>query len=135
MHERRDTHAAGRTTGGYADALCPFEQFRFREETNTYEVRYDDGAIPASIAVIGAMSRVLDNPPEHLASLGGIVDLEALDALMAGESERAACHASVSFDYYEHDVTVRTGGEITVRERSIEGVEADARGRAGRTTG
>lgn len=115
--------------------LCSFAEFGFRTETNCYEARYDERAIPPSIAVIGAMSLLLDTAPEDLVSLGESIDLEALDALLAPDAQRIGGEASVSFRYYEREVTVDAGGSMTVREPVTEDVDVALDGRISSTSG
>ena len=115
--------------------LCSFAEFEFRKETNSYEALYDEVTVPPSIAVIGAMSLLLDTAPEDLVSLGESIDLEALDALLAPDAQRIGSETSVGFRYYEHEVTVDATGGVTIREPVTDAVDAEANSRVSSTSG
>lgn len=125
------------STDNFDDApgfgLCSFTEFEFRTETNCYEARYDGEAVPPSIAVIGAMSLVLDTAPEDLASLGESIDLEALDVLLAADTGRGG-DATVSFHYYDREVTVSGTGRLTVRTPAAGTAEAETGNAVGSTS-
>ncbi|QLG27076.1 hypothetical protein HUG10_05745 [Halorarum halophilum] len=131
QHQRGPTDDTDDASGF---GLCSFAEFEYRPKTNSYEARYDEQTVPPSIAVIGAMSLLLDEAPEDLVSLGESVDLEALDALLSSGASRVGNEASVSFRYYERDISVDTEGTITVGEPVAEEADIGANGRVSSTT-
>lgn len=131
MHERRDDRLRSGELIEREETLCPFDSFEFLSETNTYEARYDVADVPASIAVIGAMAVVRDRAPERLDPLGGRIDIEALDGLLAARSRGTSEQMAVSFVYHECEVTVTGRGTVTVRDPPIDEHTVEGRERVG----
>ncbi|WP_313695161.1 HalOD1 output domain-containing protein [Halorarum halobium] len=124
MHDCRDVSTPGPASREYGAGLCRFDEFQFHAETNSYQATFDSGTVPASIAVIDALSLVLDRPAEELPSLGSSVDLEALDALLTPSLPDVPGTTSITFAYHGWDVTVDDAGGLTADGALPEEVDA-----------
>lgn len=91
------------------------ESIEYDLETQTYLARFDRATTAASIAVVAALSDVMDVDPMEIEPLGSVIDTDALDALI---DHRGAADGDVSMtftvDWYE--LTVSTEGVVTVTE-------------------
>lgn len=68
--------------------------------------------VSTTVEVIEAISAVTGTPVEELPPLRDVVDTDALNAISTPQS--AATDVAVSFTYADYEVTVTSGGPITV---------------------
>lgn len=71
---------------------------------------YDPDATGAGMAVVGALSEVLQADPATMAPIQETIDVDALDMLLSSSDA-----AEVTFPIADHTVTVTADGVITVR--------------------
>lgn len=88
-----------------------------QQETGTKQFAYDPEDTSATLAVVTALSEVLDIAPTTLDPLQETLDAEALDTLLDG---RGNGDVSVSFSAAEHAITANSDGTITIRAESSE---------------
>lgn len=81
----------------------------FCEESGAYTARYDQQSTLPSMAVIGAVSDVLDTDPLELDPLFETLDTEALDGLLRKEGSTPV---HVSFTFASCEITMSGDGRI-----------------------
>lgn len=96
----------GTTTSGVG-----LESLEYRRETGTYRAEYDRDAMDPSLAVVAALTDVLEVSPIDIEPLYEAVDTDALDALVESGTN---ADAAVSFEVADHAITVRGDGTVTV---------------------
>lgn len=89
------------------------ESLEFHRGSGTYRARYDEETTAASMAVVTAVTEVLDADPVDLTPLFDSVDTDALDELVDGET---ATDGSVhtSFPFEDHEIGVSSDGVVAV---------------------
>jgi hypothetical protein len=87
-----------------------------QQETGTHRFAYDPEGTSATLAVVTALSEVLDIAPTTLDPIQDTADAEALNALLGGRGD----DISVSFSAAEHAITANSDGTITIRAESSE---------------
>jgi len=102
------------TNSGYSEDSSRGETFQFTDETTT----------PTG-TVLKAVSEVTGTEETSLAPLYRVVDPDALNKLIAGQSTEQR-KISVSFIYAGHHVAVRADGSVTVSPVGNEGSDATA---------
>lgn len=94
-------------------ASSELESLEFDRESGAYRARYDQNATAASMAVIAAVSNVLDTDPLELDPLHDTIDTGALDDLFRCRGPPNE-PVDVSFTVEEHEITVFSDGEVTL---------------------
>ena len=79
--------------------------------------RFDWTEIDPSVATVLTVAETLEREPERLSPLGEVIDPDALDAVVAGESSLDGGGVSASFRYQGVDVTVTGSGAVSVGRR------------------
>jgi hypothetical protein len=85
----------------------------YQPEFETYRFGYDKGTADPGMAVVTALSEVMEADPTTLAPLYDTVDLEALDALVRARDDTDG-DVHVSWTHEGYAVTVHSYGMITV---------------------
>lgn len=67
-----------------------------------------------SVAIVETVAMATDSDPLEMPPLHRYVDVDALDALVAGSEDRPEGHVRVSFRYDGVDVVVRDGGRVEI---------------------
>lgn len=100
-------------------ASTELESLEFDRESGTYRAQYDQNATAASMAVIAAVSNVLDTDPLELDPLHDTIDTDALDDLVhcRGPPDEPV---DVSFTVEGHEITVFSDGEVTLSPSNSE---------------
>ena len=93
------------------------ESIEYDLDSQTHTARFDRATTDASMAVVAALSDVMDVGPTEMEPLGSVIDTEALDALLDHHGASAG-DLSVSFMFDWYELTVSTGGIITIAEQS-----------------
>jgi hypothetical protein len=94
-------------------ASIELESLEFDRESGAYRARYDRDATAASMAVIAAVSNVLDTDPLELDPLHDTIDTDALDDLVRCRGPPNE-PVDVSFTVEGHKITVFSDGEVTL---------------------
>lgn len=96
------------------------ESAEYHQSSETYRYEYDRKRTPVSMAVVAALSDVMDRDPAALEPLHGYVDTDALQALL---DVRASTNGDVhvTWTYDEYAVTVHSYGVVTVAPREQTG--------------
>mgnify|MGYP007026974106 CR=1 FL=1 len=82
-------------------------------DSTEYRFQYDQSTTPPSMAVVTALSEVMDADPTTLDPLQETIDTDALDAFAAcGETGESA--AQITWTQEGYTVTVHNHGEITI---------------------
>lgn len=99
------------TPGGVE--LSPVEQ---PPASDARQFEYDSGDTSAGMAVVAALSEVLQADPTTMEPIQGTVDVDALGRLLSD------CDAAeVTFPFADRTVTVTADGVITVRPAPVAG--------------
>lgn len=89
------------------------ESVEHHAASGTYRFEYDHDETPPSMAVVQALSEVMDVDPTRVRPLASSVDADALDDVIAPRTGvDAAVEVTVTHDGY--DVTVDSQGTLTV---------------------
>ncbi|PGF16085.1 hypothetical protein CP556_08120 [Natrinema sp. CBA1119] len=102
-------------------ASVELESLEFDRESDTYRARYDQDATATSMAVVAAVSNVLDTDPLELDPLHNTIDTDALDDLVRCRDSSNE-PVSVSFTVEGHEITALSNGEITLSPLNSERV-------------
>lgn len=95
-------------------SVCAFDSFEYRADGNAFHATCASPATDPCVAVVSALAVVTDTDPTTVDPLHETVDTDALDALLA-RNPVDGCDISVAFTVDGHDVTVTSGGALTVR--------------------
>jgi hypothetical protein len=83
--------------------------------SGTRRFGYDPDTTPPSMAVVAALSEVLDADPLELGPIQGTVDADALDTLVSvRETRDGDGDVRVTFSLEGHSVTVHSCGTVAV---------------------
>jgi hypothetical protein len=87
--------------------------------TGTYRATYGYPSEPPSVAVPLALVEVIGGVVTDLDPLyeTASVDPDALDELFHPPTSELCDDRSVTFDYHDHEVTVKSHGRIVIREK------------------
>jgi hypothetical protein len=88
-------------------------------ESERHRVRFDPDAIAPSMAIVEAMSTILDTPPTELDPLVETVDPMALDRLVNGAAD--GNDRTLEFHYLDRRLTVHSHGVVEVGSPSDDG--------------
>ncbi|MGA9401218.1 HalOD1 output domain-containing protein [Haladaptatus sp.] len=87
------------------------------ENDDTIRIRYDWDTTAPSTAVAETVARAAGSEPNEIEPLYTHIDPESLDALVSSRKKsRCETTNSISFSYDKYDVTVRSSGEVAVRD-------------------
>ena len=94
-------------------ASVELESLEYSRESETYRARYDQDTTSTSIAVVAAMTNILDVDPLELDQLYHTIDTDALDKLgrCRGTSNGAV---DISFPFEGCTITVSGGGVVAI---------------------
>lgn len=95
-------------------SVCAFDSFEFRADRNVFHATYPSHATDPSIAVVSVLAAVTDTDPMAIGPLHAAVDTDALDAILT-EGPVDGSEVEIAFTFRGHDVTVCTGGTLSVR--------------------
>lgn len=90
-----------------------FESESYQPASGTHHFEYNQETTTASLAVVTALSEVLDADPIALDPLQETVDTDALDTLVAA-GRHSEDVLSVSFTAADHMVTIHSDGTVAV---------------------
>ena len=82
-------------------------------ESGTHRFEYDQEETPPSMAIVTALSEVMDVDPMELEPLQESVDTEALDALVYAQPT-ATSDVEITLSLKDYTVTVHSYGVVTV---------------------
>ncbi len=82
-------------------------------ESGTHRFEYDQEETPPSMAVVTALSEVMDMDPIELEPLQESVDTEALDTLVRAQGPIAS-NVEIALTLKDYTVTVHSYGVVTV---------------------
>lgn len=85
----------------------------YQQDSETYRFEYDQDKTPASMAVVTALSDVVDTDPTELDPLHDTVDTDALDAVV-GVRHPANGDVHVTFPFEGYAITVHSYGIVEV---------------------
>jgi len=94
---------------------------KHRRSPTFFRATFDREQTPPSMAVVAALSNVMDVDPVDMDPLQGIVDTDALDAILgdrSGDSKRA-----VTLTVADYSVTVGSDGTVSVASVDAERTE------------
>lgn len=74
---------------------------------------YDWSEINPTTAIIETVARSYDCDPVELGQLSGVIDPDAVDALLTNIRRPGKQDVVMSFTYEGHDVTARSSGRVT----------------------
>lgn len=94
-------------------SVCAFDSFEYQADGNVFHATYTSDTTDASVAVVSALATVTDTDPVAIGPLHSAVDTDALDSLFAREPGDDN-DVSVTFAFDGHDVTVHSGGALSV---------------------
>ncbi len=92
----------------------------YQADPDTYRFAYDQDTTTPSMAVVAALSEVVDADPIELDPLHDAVDTDALDVLVHGPAATNG-DVSVSFPVAEYAVTIHSPGVVTITDRGRDG--------------
>lgn len=92
------------------DAVADAVTITFREGPGAYRATFDPGSVPVSDALVWVVSEVAGDRDGRHESVADVVDPIVLDALV----RRRRREVAVSFTFSDHEVTVRSDGEIVL---------------------
>lgn len=85
----------------------------YHRRSKTYRAGYDQEATAASMAVVAALSEVMDSDPTELEPLHRSIDTEALDEIVRVRGTQNGDN-SVSFRVEGYEITVYSYGVVAV---------------------
>lgn len=97
---------------GTTQAETWLDSFEFQAESRSYRAEFDDATTSASVAVIGALAKVLNTGPTDIEPLYHTVETDALDAIVHHQS--ATGDVRISFVLEGREVTVASDGTIEI---------------------
>lgn len=92
------------------------ESIEYDPESRTHTARFDRATTAPSMAVVAALSDVLDVDPTEMEPLGAVIDTDALDALFDHRSAGAGT-LSATFTVDQYELMVSTDGVVTVTDK------------------
>lgn len=95
------------------DTGVTLEMWYFCQESETYSAEYDSETTTPSMAVITALTEILDVSPMSLPPLHYSIDTEAMDDFFCSHDDTES-PAQISFSFVGHEVTVASNGKLTV---------------------
>jgi|AntDeeMetagen681_2_1112603.scaffolds.fasta_scaffold00305_13 hypothetical protein len=100
-------------------ASAELESLEFDRESDTYRARYDQDATATSMAVVAAVSNVLDTDPLELDPLHDTIDTDALDDLIRCRDPPNE-PIGVSFTIEGFEITALSNGVVTLSPMNSE---------------
>lgn len=95
-------------------SVCAFDSFEYEADGHVFRATWPSNVTDSSTAVVSAVAVATDTDPMAIGPLHDAVDTDALDDILArdgaGDSD---VEVAVTVD--GHDVTVGSGGTLTVR--------------------
>lgn len=99
-------------------SVCAFDCFEYDADENAFHATFDSTAAAPSLAVASALAVVTDTDPMAVEPLHDTVDTDALDAILTrGPVDGSGVTTTFTVD--GHDVTLETGGRLTVRPPEV----------------
>lgn len=89
------------------------ETLGYQPNSSTYRFEYDPDTTPPSMAVVTAVSTVMEADPLDLGPLNDILNCDALDKLMTAHNGRS-CEVQFTCDYEGHSTTISSNGVVAV---------------------
>lgn len=97
-----------------ARSVCAFDSFEYEADGHVFRGTYPSHVTDPSIAVVSALAAVTDTDPMAIGPLHDAVDTDALDAILT-QGPVEGSDVEVSFTVDDHDVTLGTGGTLSIR--------------------
>ena len=89
------------------------ESFESHQDSKTYRFEYDQNTTSPSMAVVAALSEVLETDPTALEPLHNSVDVDALDTVLRVRNTPTG-DVRVTLTYEGYAITIHSYGVITV---------------------
>lgn len=95
---------------------CEDEPGQRTDGSNAIRTEFDWSVVPPSTAIVETVAARSGREPTTMNPIYDTVDTDAIDALIRS-AERGASkeETSISFEFADHDVTVRSDGSVVVR--------------------
>jgi hypothetical protein len=95
-------------------SVCTFDSFECEADGHVFRATWPSHVTDPSIAVVSALAVVTDTDPMAVGPLHDAVDTDALDTLLT-RGPVGGSGVSIAFSVAGHEVTVNTGGTLSVR--------------------
>lgn len=95
------------------DTGVTLDMWYFCQDSGTYSAEYDSETTTPTMAVITALTEILDVHPTSLPPLQYSIDTEAMDDFFCSHDDTES-PAQLSFSFVSHEVTVASNGKLTV---------------------